>query len=135
MQVESKVVKPYVQSKAEAARTASWRRHPVHQWRGRSLSTAALMPLLVPIAAARRRDAICRLMEENGIANTERGHRHAYATIWTDRVRRRLGDPPRPATLVRWRRKRIAVATASRTVNLKAFVPSTRGRQPAGAAR
>lgn len=99
-------VKPLMQSRAESERTASWRRKPMHVWRGRSVSTDDLRLWITMDAAARRREAICCLMDRNGIPNTERDHRHAYALIWTERVRVRLGDPPRPATLVRWRRKR-----------------------------
>lgn len=99
------VVTPYPQSKAEARRTATWQRHPTQSWRCQHMAT---LPSLAPspkVAAAHRRLAICRLMDENGVPNSERAHRRAYGKLWTGLVRQRLGPPPHPRSLVRWRRK------------------------------
>lgn len=99
-------IRPYQQTDEERQRTQTWRRRPMHVWRGRQMDTITLTRSLMVDAAAKRREAICVLMDQHDVENTERAHRHAYATLWTYRVRQRLGPPPRPATLVRWRRKR-----------------------------
>ena len=96
-------VKPFMLNEGQALRSSTWRRLPLHRWRGRQMDTTTLIRKLAADATAKRRRAICRLMDEHGVANTERAHRQAYARIWTDRVRGRVGLPPRPDTLVRWR--------------------------------
>jgi hypothetical protein len=110
MEDDVQVLKQFPQDKAQAARTASWRRRRLHVWRGQSVSTVGMIRLLSIDANDRRREAVCRLMEDNGVPNTRQGHRHAYVTIWTDRIRQRLGRPPQPGTVVKWRRRRMVAA-------------------------
>jgi len=98
------LVPPFNQTVEQARRTDTWRR-PVHRWRGRQLDTMELLRELSHDAKGRRRRAICVLMDEADVPNTAQAHRRAYSRLWTDRVSRQLGSPPRPEALVRWRRR------------------------------
>jgi hypothetical protein len=102
-------VRTYQQTAREAQRSATWRRRPGSRLMGQPLKTVQLPGVN---AAARRRVAICRLMDQHGVQNTERAHRAAMAILWTGQLRKRLGTPPHPATIVRWR-KRVSSALAS----------------------
>ncbi|KQS49514.1 hypothetical protein [Sphingomonas sp. Leaf198] len=91
--------------KAAARRTATWRRTPVRPWRESNLNAARPTLVSKTDAERRRRLAICRMMDEHEIPNTEKAHRRAYGILWTDQVWKRLGAPPRPRTLVDWRNR------------------------------
>ena len=48
-------IKPYRQTGQEKQRTSSWRRRPIHAWRGRRIDTLALKRELAEHATARLR--------------------------------------------------------------------------------
>lgn len=96
---------PYSRTVGDARRSATWRRN-LHHWRGRQFESVRLLREHASDTEARRQDAICELMDMANVPNTAQAHRRAYPKLWTQRIRRHLGDPPRPEALVRWRRRR-----------------------------